>query len=141
MKAKSFGICPYRYNNGKIEILLCKSSKNSCYGFVKGKREYGETNKETATREFMEEVGVKVEKKYLEDKFCQKNKNKDVCIYLLEFINFEEKFKLNRREIYSIEWISIDKNIDICKNQKEIFNQIVNFLNKKLFWIKNVIKG
>ena len=140
MKVKSFGICPNRYLNGTIEILLCKSSKNSCYGFVKGKREFAETNKEAAVREFYEEVGIKVRKKKLENKFCQKNKNKDICIYLLDFSDIDEKFKLNKKEIYSIDWIPINKSIEICKNQQEIFNQIIIFLNKKLYWIKNVIK-
>lgn len=96
-KIKAFGICLYKYNKDSVELLLCKSiiSQNR-WGFLKGVALKDETSEETAVREFAEESGIKVEKKYLEKFFIQKNELKNIGIYLVNVKNvknIEEFFK------------------------------------------------
>ena len=51
-------VIPYRYNKGKLEILLILSSKKKHYVIPKGIKEPGLTPRESAEKEAMEEAGV-----------------------------------------------------------------------------------
>jgi len=52
-------VIPYRYNKGKLEILLILSSKKNHYVIPKGIKEPGLTPRESAEKEALEEAGVK----------------------------------------------------------------------------------
>ena len=52
-------VIPYRYNEGKLEILLILSSKKKHYVVPKGIKEPGLTPQESAEKEALEEAGVK----------------------------------------------------------------------------------
>ncbi|MDX2505344.1 MAG: histidine phosphatase family protein [Gammaproteobacteria bacterium] len=52
-------VIPYRYNKGKLEILLISSSKNKHYVIPKGIKDPGLSLRESAAKEALEEAGVK----------------------------------------------------------------------------------
>jgi len=52
-------VIPYRYNKGKLEILLISSSKNNHYVVPKGIKEPALSPRESAEQEALEEAGVK----------------------------------------------------------------------------------
>lgn len=55
---KSCGIIPYRKRDGKTEFLLLFQSFSKNWSFPKGHMEAGETELQTALREFFEETGL-----------------------------------------------------------------------------------
>lgn len=60
MVHKSYGIIAYKKNaSGELEFLLVKNKSGDHWGFPKGTPEAGETEEETARREFGEETGIK----------------------------------------------------------------------------------
>jgi len=138
-KIRAFGICLYKYNKDSLQLLLCKSiiSKNR-WGFLKGVALKGETSEETAIREFSEESGIKVEKKYLEEFFIQKNELKNIGIYLVNsnnIPNLEEFFKDDiLKKIYlssensEVKFFDIKSLPMIKKKQLFLSKDIVKFL-------------
>jgi len=164
MKEISCGICLYKINVYKnkqkynkdidIKIFLNKTSKISDLNFFKGKIEKEDKKdfKLTAIREFKEETGIEIEYSKLEKCFIQKNKRKDIYIYLVDFNNleiykneielFNKNLKLEKKEIYEANWYSIfninKEEIVLSKNQKKLFILISTYLAKKQFW-KNII--
>ncbi len=144
MKEYSYGVCPYVIYDDIVYILVSQSSKDSLYGFVKGKIENGETLKECAVREFREETNIFLEKEYLENMFSQKNPKKDIGIYLIDTygINFVIEEKLNK-ELYSIEFkeLNYDLYLEFEKNQKKILNDLsLYFKNIQKFNLKDKFK-
>ena len=81
-KIKAYGICLYKKESNCTKILLCKStlSKNR-WGFLKGVQDDNETNEQTAIREFQEECGILVEKKYFE-KFLHKKMKQKILVFI-----------------------------------------------------------
>jgi 8-oxo-dGTP pyrophosphatase MutT (NUDIX family) len=137
-KQYSYGICPYIIINGSFFILLNKTSKNSSFNFFKGKIRDGETKEQAAIREFYEEAGVKITEEDLEERFSQKNSKKNIGIYLVDFTKYNHMpFKFQKREIYSAMWINVSKEVEMSKNQKKIFSDIIlHFKSKKV--IQNI---
>lgn len=138
MKEYSYGIIPYKFDNLGVSILLAKTSKNSEYGFIKGKIDFNETPKECTVREVFEEIGVKINIDDLEEFVFQRNPKKDIGLF---FINWEKylnlKFKLAPKEIHSINWFSLNKIPSISKNQKKIVTDI-NIKFNKLNFLKQL---
>ena len=135
MKEKSYGICPYYIKDNKIYILLNKTSDFSPFNFFKGKIEENETINECAIREFAEEARVDLSDYKLEDFFEQKNRRKDIGIFLLH-IDKELDIYIDRKEIYTYKWIDIDEEIELSKNQQKIYNQIFIFLKPLREYLK-----
>ena len=127
MKEKSYGISPYFVKNKKIYILLNKTSYVSDWNFFKGKIEGEETKIQCAIREFCEEARFDFSDYRLEDYFEQKNKRKDIGIFLVQV---EEKmdFYFDRKEIFEYEWVELDTDIKLSPNQQKIYNDIFLFL-------------
>ena len=61
MREKSCGTIPYTVEDGVIKYLLIRPRLGRSCGFPKGHVEAGETERETALRETLEETSVKVE--------------------------------------------------------------------------------
>ena len=138
-KIKAFGICLYKKNKDSVEVLLCKSTiSRQRWGFLKGVEISGETQEETAIREFFEESSIKVNKKYLEEFFIQKNELKNIGIYLVNINNienFEHFFKDDKlKNIYlssensEVKFFKIDNLPPIKKKQLFLTQEIVKFL-------------
>lgn len=139
-KTKAFGICLYKKRNNTIEILLCKSIKSqNRWGFLKGVALKNETAEDTAVREFFEESGIKVTVKLLNKFFIQKNKVKDIGIFLVDFdhINGVEKYfnedKLHKHNLSdensSVKFFKINDLPLIKKKQKYLVKDIVKYFN------------
>lgn len=138
-KEKSYGIAPYVIMNGYFFVLLNKTSRTSYYNFFKGKEEDNESKKDTAVREFFEETGIQVEKEDLEDYFEQKNPRKDIGIFLVDFTKYNHlPFKFEENEIYSAIWVNVSKDVEMSKNQKKIYGDIMLHFKPKLKQLRNL---
>jgi len=143
LKEFSIGIAPYIIckKTKKIKILMIQSSKKSEYGFIKGKKDNDETDKETAIRETEEEVYFEInDKNYLEKSFFQKNKKKDIKIYLININNInnlkkrlkKNKIKIKNREVYQCKLLNLNKKQKIMKNQEKIWSSIIIEMNNNI---------
>jgi 8-oxo-dGTP pyrophosphatase MutT (NUDIX family) len=121
MKEYSYGIAPYRISDGKIYLLLNKTSSVSDWNFFKGKIEDGETIEECAVREFLEETGCDLSSLYKEKFFFQKNKRKDIGIFLIQVFDLDIQIS---DEIFSFDWIELKDDLVFSKNQIKIYNDI-----------------
>lgn len=139
-KEYSYGICPYKIINGHFFVLLNKTSKESYNNFFKGKIENQETPADCAIREFEEESGITVAINDLEDYFSQKSPRKDVGIFLLDWVKYEnETFNFQEKEIYSAAWVHLN-SIEMSKNQQKIMDDIQLFFKRKEILIKHLVK-
>ena len=141
MKIKAYGISLYKVNKNSIKILLCKSvSSKNRWGFLKGVQDKGEADFQTAIREFKEESSITVEKKYLEKYFEQKNKQKDIAIYLVNYNNIKdiEKYFTNEKlqkkylswENSDAQFFDITKLPNIKKKQSKLIQDVIKYLQK-----------
>jgi len=130
-KEYSFGLCPYQIMNGHFFVLLNKTSEESFFNFFKGKIEEGETYEECAKREFFEETGIDVNISDFEDYFFQKSYRKDVGIFLIDWVKYQDKnFNFQEQEIWSSHWVRLN-DIQTSKNQQKIINDIQLFFKPK----------
>lgn len=71
MKEESFGIIPLKASTQGWSVFLIQHIGAKHWGFPKGKREEEETPIESATRELLEETGLKVDKVIEHDPFLE----------------------------------------------------------------------
>ncbi len=141
-KIKAYGICIYTISNKSIKILLCKSAlSNTKWGFLKGVEESNEDMEETAIREFYEESSIGIQPQLLEQYFEQKNKEKDIGIYLVNsnHVTYLNKF-FNKDTLYDkylsgenskVKFFDISNLPLIKKKQSKLVVDVVNFLKSK----------
>lgn len=148
-KIISCGIAPIRKNGDDIEILLCvptegsyASANGSFYGmgFLKGQVEDGETNLQTAIREFGEESGdLNVELFDTEKFFTQNNPKKKIHIWPAKVLPTE--FNLHKitdsgivldhdEENTLIKFYSINNLPPVFRNQQKILGELLEFINE-----------
>jgi 8-oxo-dGTP pyrophosphatase MutT (NUDIX family) len=141
MKTKAYGISLYKIERNTIKLLLCKSttSKNR-WGFLKGVQDKDETDFQTAIREFKEESSINIAKRYLGKYFEQKNDEKDIGIYLVNYNNISgvEKY-FNNDTLYKkyLSWENSDAQFfdtehlpKIKKKQSKLIEDVVKYLQK-----------
>ena len=134
MKPFSYGVCLYRVNDHKTEILLIRPKGHTDWGFIKGKIDKGETKEECAKRECKEETNISFKVKHLEDYFEQKSTKKNVGIFLIDSINCDlTNIILEEREIEEIKWFKIMDDFIINKNQQKILNKIIDKFIKRIY--------
>ena len=130
MKEYSYGVCPYRIKNNKVQILLIQPKGHTEWGFIKGKIEEGETTAECAKRETFEETRIDIKINNLENYFEQNNKRKDVGIYLINTKTLNLKnIRLQKGEVHKIKFFDIESDILINKNQSLILQNIKEHFN------------
>lgn len=141
-KIKAYGVLPYRIENNRVKILLCKSVKSfEKWGCLKGMQDNNETPKECAKREFFEESSITVETFLFEDYFFQENNEKDVGIWIVDcnkITNFDSFFINDTLYEYLLSWenskvkfFDIDNLPLIKKKQKKLLLEITDFLRNK----------
>lgn len=143
MKQYSYGIVPYIIIDNEVYVLVSKPLKfQDYYGFFKGRIEENETIKECAIREFFEETSIKVDVSWLENFFIQKNRLKDIGIFLVDMDNILDQKVILNNENYSYHIINLKElNKNIVKNQKKIVNNLfLYFKNIDKFNLKNRFK-
>lgn len=141
-KLRAYGVLPYKVENKKIKILLCKSVKSlNKWGCLKGLQQGSESSKMCAKREFFEESSINVGIHHFEEFFLQRNKNKDIGIWLIncDKIDNLDYFitddKLNDQflswENSKVKFFDIQKLPAIKKKQKLLIQKIKGFLENK----------
>lgn len=141
-KIKAYGICLYIHKKKDIKVLLCKSvSSLNKWGFLKGVQHDNETQQNTAKREFLEECGIDISAKYLEDYFEQTNIEKDIGIYLVNGKNIKnlDKFFNNNILLHNylswenskVKFFSITSLPVIKRKQILLSKKIIDFLKNK----------
>jgi len=137
-KIFAYGICLYKKRSNKTSVLLCRSTHSKIkWGFLKGSLRGKETKVETALREFREESGITIKAEYLENYYQQKNNEKDIGIFLVNFDRIEgiEKYFSNNRlkfeyicfENDDVRFFDIKNLPPIKKKQLEIVSSIVKY--------------
>jgi len=141
-KVKAYGVCIYKQNNKRTEILLCKAvSSLSRWGCLKGVIEKNETHQQCAKREFFEESSINVEIVDFEEYFEQYNDEKDIGIWLINEKNvknindyfFENKLKDKYLswENSKVKFFNIDDLPPIRTKQSSLIAYITDFLRSK----------
>ncbi len=141
-KQRAYGILPYKIENGKIKILLCKSVKSlTKWGCLKGMQQGSESSKMCAKREFYEESSISVGIHHLEEFFLQRNKKKDIGIWLVNcekisdldyyFSGDKLKDQFLSWENSKVKFFDINNLPDIKKKQKYLIEKITDFLKNK----------
>lgn len=139
---KAYGICLYKKYKNSYKILLCQSIDNqNKWGFLKGTKRGSETPRKAAVREFMEESGIKIDGKNLEDFFYQKNKKKDVGIFMLSgttiknLDTFFDGDRLKKKYIcpenYQVNFFDIEELPKIKTKQLLLVRKVVQVLRNK----------
>ena len=107
----SCGVIPYRYRNGETEFLLIQH-KAGHWSFPKGHPEPGESDLQTARREFLEETGIQAvtidkdqpfEEYYLFTKRSGKRVNKRV-VYFLGLVDSDQGVTCQEAEVSDYAW-------------------------------------
>ncbi len=141
-KEYAYGVIPYKIEDGKIKILLCKSVKSyDKWGCLKGVQDKNETAKECAKREFFEESSIRVDIDYFEEYFFQKNELKDIGVWLIDsrkILNINSFFYNDTLYNYLLSWenskvkfFDIENLPRIKKKQKKIIKDVKDFLQNK----------
>lgn len=150
-KENSYGVCAWRLNEDKeIEISLIKPviNNNDSWGFPKGRIEPGETEIEAALREFEEEAG-NLELDYIFNrKFFQKNKHKNVSIWLGRLTensehnkqNIDETGKILKHDFENEEarFFPLNDLPKIFYSQKIILKHIKEYFKTQIIFIENI---
>jgi len=121
----SCGIIIFCNNEAKTKFLLIREKRNTQLSFSKGHVEAGETFKETACREVLEEVGLKVEiisEQYFVSKYSPTPTiNKTVYFFLGESKTMQ--LVLQEEELAFAGWFTYEE----CLDQLGYLNDIENF--------------
>jgi len=111
-------------------------------GFVKRRSENGETDIQTAIREFSEESSIQIDKSDLGKYFEQQNKSKDIGIWLVnaDTIHIYNNFFINNylieeyvsSENSQVKFFNINKLPMIKNKQKYLIEQIKEYFKFKV---------
>lgn len=132
-REKSCGAVIYKYENGKLYILLLKHNQGH-WSFSKGHVENEETEKETALREIKEETNLDVcidnNFRYLTTYSPKENTIKDVVYFVATPLN--DDIKIQEKEISEISWYSAIEALDkiTYDNDKQVLKKTIEYLNK-----------
>lgn len=128
----SCGAVIYRQFNGETRYLLIKNKRSAHWGFPKGHIEAGESQKDTALREVLEETGLKIQ---IIDGFTSKSDykiqgkiEKHVTIFIAKALSGH--IKLQEEEIDDYLWQTYEGACQQLRfeNDKTILKDAHNFL-------------
>lgn len=129
---KSCGAVIYRRNNGYNEFLLLFQKRSRTWSFPKGHMEMYETERETASREINEEIGMRLE---LMPDFrtsavyqLSGGVTKEVVLFLAEA---EHEPKIRADEILEYRWVTADEARGLLyKSYDVVLTDVENRLSK-----------
>lgn len=122
----------YVIDDGKVLVI---QHNQGHWDFPKGHMEKGETEKQTAKREVLEETGIEIEiisdEKYIVEYMPKANVQKKVIFFEAKKIG--GKLKKQESEVQNVEWITIDKALEriTFENSRENFKKFM----KQKGWI------
>lgn len=132
---RSYGIIAFKKDSSaKMEFLLVKNKSGNHWGFPKGTPETGESNIETARREFQEETGIKAPERLSDVTFEEEYDFKGEDGEMIHKVNtyfLGEIFDIERAsevfdDIEDVAWKSTDEALDTLTfpRSKEILAQV-----------------
>lgn len=130
----SCGAIVYRIINGEVRFLLIKNKRSANWGFPKGHMERGETEKETAYREVLEEAGIRIrflpDFRYKSEYSIQGRIEKKVIIFLAT--TDDTSTIIQREEIEEYLWLKFDKAMNSLKfpNDKNLLRKANEYLER-----------
>ena len=128
VKEKSCG-CIIIRDNEEV-LLVCEKRRNNFWGFPKGHIEHDETEAETATREVLEEVGLKVEidesKRYEMKYIVEDRIDKTAVFFVAKPIT--EEIKKQECEIADVKWCKFYEAMELLTydNSKELLRKVID---------------
>lgn len=132
---KSCGAIVYRVINEEVRFLLIKNKRSAHWGFPKGHIEKGETPRQTAMREVMEEAGLKIEIipdfESQSEYTIQSRVEKSVTIFLAK--TAQTTTTIQQEEIGDYAWLNYKKALNTLRfeNDKLILEQANNFFTQQ----------
>ena len=130
----SCGAVVFRDIHGEVRYLLIKNRRSAHWGFPKGHIEQGETKKETAFREVLEETGIHIniiDGYESVSKYKIKNRiEKQVSIFV--GTTKDTSTVIQKSEIEDYIWLTYDRAMSLLKfeNDKTILESAYEFLNE-----------
>lgn len=123
MKIRSCGIIPFIRKEDHIEFLLIKHLDGH-WSFPKGKKEFNESDLETAKREFSEETNITNFKIIDENIFIEKYSfiengtevNKEVVYFLGEVSNTD--VKVQKEEVSEYIWTTYENALEVLTHEE-----------------------
>lgn len=131
----SCGAVVFRNIKDELRFLLIKNNRSSHWGFPKGHMEKGETPKQTAVREVLEETGVHIS---IIDGFSSESKyrigskvEKRVEVFLAS--TQDTQTVIQKEEIEDYIWLRYPEALEMLKfeNDKEILTEVYEFMIKE----------
>lgn len=126
-REKSCGALVYRYDNGRLSLLLLRHRHGGHWSFPKGHVEGDETEVETALREVQEETGLHVSlmqgfRHTVE--YYPKPGVKKLVVYFLGKASPNEPAVRQEIEISELKWVDLDEAFRCVtfKNDKNLLN-------------------
>lgn len=130
---ESCGAVIYRISGEVLEFLAVKSKTNGHWGFPKGHVEKGETEKETAKREVIEETGLRIT---ILDEFrteVQYKLTDNILKKVIYFIGItsDHSVSIQQEEIEEFRWQNFTDMFDLLtfETDKNVLMKVRNFLN------------
>ncbi len=129
----SCGAIVFREIHGEKRFLLIKNKRSSNWGFPKGHMERGETEKETAYREVLEEAGIRIrflpDFRFRSEYSIQGRIEKQVVIFLAT--TDDTTTTIQREEIEEYLWLRYDKAMNSLKfpNDKQMLRKANEYLS------------
>lgn len=129
----SCGAVVYRDIRGEVRYLLIKNKRSAHWGFPKGHIEEGETKKETAYREVLEETGIHIS---IIDGFECVSRYKirdriEKTVSIFVGTTKDTSTVIQASEIEDYIWLTFEKAMNLLKfeNDKNILKSAHEFLN------------
>lgn len=122
----------YRNFKGKTEFLTVKSKAHGHWGFPKGHVEKGESEEDTAKREVLEEVGLKITLidgfRAKTEYFISENIKKEVVFFLSEVS--DQQVKIQLEEIMEYRWADFEETTKLLtyNTDKNVLEEACSFL-------------
>lgn len=125
MKIKSCGVIPFIKEDNEVKFLLIKHLDGH-WSFPKGKKDPGESDLETAKREFLEETGINeiqiLDHRTFIEKYSftkdEKEIEKEVVYYLGEVQT--KDVKIQQEEVSEYKWLDYDNALKVLTHKETI---------------------
>lgn len=138
MKEESFGIVPILQRQGKDHFLVVQHQAGH-WGFPKGHAEAGETEVETACREFEEETGIHnyqlINPTPFQEVYTLTKKGQTITktvTYFLALVQ-SEQVQCQAKEIRDYDWLPLEAALEriTYSQSKQLLLQVEQYLQQK----------